>query len=418
MPQSGGTVQAFAITTRGPAMLSDDYADEYQMPHETLPADTREELSGRGFNRRQVGRIAMILGGGTAMASFGRPALAQQSGPAAVGAVRIASNECWTGPFAEGAAAAAMAVKEGNRYEPDNDHARLAATVAEVEGVPQDHILTWPGSSDPLNRVVVSFCSPERGLVTADPSYEQAWRTSQWLGVPLQRVPLTADHRHDVRAMLAADPKAGLYYICSPNNPTGTLTPLADIVWLAENKPKDAVLVVDEAYIHFADTPSAAGLAASRDDVIVLRTFSKMFGMAGMRLGLTFANPALYDRMMRYDGQQVTFMVPMTAVACGTACLPLAGKIAARRAEMVAVREETLAHMQARGIPTIASHANMFMADWGTLGTPAEMQAKFMEHNVQIGRSWDALPTMSRITVGSAADMQAFRLALDRILMG
>ena len=394
------------------------YAGDCDFIDTALPADRQEELSGRGFNRRQIGRIAIMLGGGAAMASFGRPALAQQSGPAVVGAVRIASNECWTGPFSEGVAAAAMMASQGNRYEPDNNHAKLAAAVAEVEGLPEDRILAWPGSSDPLNRVVVTFCSPERGLVTANPSYEQAWRTSEWLGVPLSRVPLTADHRHDVRAMLAADPRAGLYYVCSPNNPTGTVTPIEDIVWLAQNKPKDAVLVVDEAYIHFSGTPSAAALAASRDDVIVLRTFSKLFGMAGMRLGLTFAHPALYERMMRYDGEQVTFMVPMTAIACGTASLPLAAKIAARRDQMIAVREETLDHMKKRGIATIGSQANMFMADWGALGTPADMQQKFLDQGVQIGRSWDAWPTMSRITIGSAEDMQTFRLALDRILMG
>lgn len=389
----------------------------HDQDHDMPDTEAAEELRARGYNRRQIGRIAMMLGGGAAMASFGRPAAAQQSGPAVVGAVRIASTECWTGPFSEGVAAAAMLAREGNRYEPDNDHARLTAAVAEVEGLPEDHILAWPGSSDPLNRVVVTFCSPERGLVTANPSYEQSWRTSDWLGVPLKRVPLTADYRHDVRAMLAANPQAGLYYVCSPNNPTGTVTPLEDIVWLAENKPKDAVLVVDEAYIHFAGTPSAAPLAASRDDVIVLRTFSKLFGMAGMRLGLTFANPALYERMMRYDGQQVTFMVPMTAIACGTASLKLADKIAARRAEMIAVREETLAHLKSRGIPTVGSQANMFMADWGSIATPADMQEKFLSHGVQIGRSWDAWPTMSRITVGSAEDMQKFRLALDKILM-
>ena len=121
---------------------------------------------------------------------------------------------------------------------------------------------------------------------------------------------------------------------------------------------------------------------------------------------------------MRYDGEQVTFMVPMTAIACGTASLPLAAKIAARRDQMIAVREETLDHMKKRGIATIGSQANMFMADWGALGTPADMQQKFLDQGVQIGRSWDAWPTMSRITIGSAEDMQTFRLALDRILMG
>lgn len=378
--------------------------------------DFASDLAARGYSRRQMGRIAALLGGGVALGSA-MPAMGQQAAKAAVGAVRIGANECWTGPLKPGAQAAMAIVSEGNRYEPDGEHAKLFAAVNAVEGVPVERILAWPGSSDPLLRTAVTFGSPKRGIVTADPTYEAIWRTADYIGAKLTRVPLTKDYAHDVKAMLAADPDAGLYYICSPNNPTGTLTPIEDIVWLAENKPKDAVLLVDEAYIHFSGTANAAQLAATRDDVIVMRTFSKLFGMAGMRLGLTFASPALYEKMMSYDGGQVTNMLPMTAVACGTASLPLAGQIAARRAEMIAVRDKTIAHIRSRGLTVLpGSHANMFMVEWKD-ATPKEMMAKFMAQGVQIGRSWTAYPQMSRISVGSAADMEKFRIALDKIIM-
>ena len=318
------------------------------------------------------------------------------------------------GPFPVGVAAAARIAATGNRYEPDEEHAKLFAAVAAVEGVPANSVVAWPGSSDPVNRAAITFASPSRGIVTGNPSYEQIWRTGAWLGAKVTRVPLNAAYAHDVRAMLAADPHAGLYYVVSPNNPTGTLTPIADIEWLAANKPKDAVLVVDEAYIHWADAPNAARLAAGRDDVIVLRTFSKLFGMAGMRLGLTIANPALHARMMRYDGGQVTAMLPMTAVACGTASLPEAALIASRRAEMIRNREAAIARVTARGFKVIpGSSANMFMVDWGR---PAgEMQAKLLAEGVQIGRSWDVWPNVGRVTVGSAAEMAAFARAVERV---
>lgn len=386
------------------------------MTMDLLDREAREELQDRGYSRRQLGRIAMLLGAGAAVTQLSSGAQAQQSAKALVGAVRIGSNECWTGPFPEGVHAASAIAAVGNRYEPDNEHAKLAAAVAQVEGITPECILAWPGSSDPLNRAVVTFCSPQKGLVTANPTYEQSWRTAQWLQIKPTRVALTPDYRHDVKAMLAADPNAGLYYICSPNNPTGTLTPIADIEWLLANKPKDSVVLVDEAYIHFAGTQSAAKLACTRNDVIVMRTFSKLFGMAGMRLGLTIAHPDLSKRMMRYDGGQVTNMLPMTAVACGTAVLPLAEKIAARRAEMIAVREETLAHVKKRGLKYIPSQANMFMVDWGTGKDPKAMQAAMVAQGVQIGRSWEAYPTMSRVTVGSADDMVKFRSALDTVL--
>ncbi|KKW91052.1 pyridoxal phosphate-dependent aminotransferase [Sphingobium chungbukense] len=375
-----------------------------------------EDLIERGWSRRDVGRIAAFLGGAAMLAQH-EAAFAQQAAKAVVGAVRIGANECWTGPLPAGAEAARAIVDQGNRYEPDNDHAKLYAAVAAVEGVPVERITAWPGSSDPLNRTTVAFASPKRGIVTGNPTYETIWRTGAWLGAKVTRVPLTADYRHDVKAMLAADPDAGLYYICSPNNPTGTITPVEDIKWLAENKPKDAILLIDEAYIHFAATPSAISLAARRDDVIVLRTFSKLFGMAGMRLGLTIGAPELLARMTRYDGKQVTENLPMTAVACGIASLTLADQIKARRAQMIAVREETLTHIAKRGLKIVpGSQANMFMVEWKDK-SPKEMMEAFLAQNVQIGRSWEVYPTMSRISVGSAEDMQKFRLALDKILM-
>jgi histidinol-phosphate aminotransferase len=393
-------------------MMTDDTMIAAPMPSAAM----REELTERGYRRRDFARIAALLGGGVAMA-HAAPGFAQQAAKAVVGAVRIGANECWTGPLPAGAQAAMQIVSQGNRYEPNDNHQKLFDAVALVEGVPAERVTAWPGSSDPLNRVAVTFASPTRGIVTADPTYEAIWRTGAWLGSKVTKVPLTADYRHDVRGMLAADPNAGLYYVCSPNNPTGTITPIEDLVWLAENKPKDAVLLIDEAYIHFAGTANAAKLAATRDDVVVMRTFSKLFGMAGMRLGLTIADKGLHDRMMRYDGQQVTGMLPMTAVACGTASLPLADQIAARRAEMTAVREETLAHIAKRGLTYLpGSRANMFMVDWKTR-SPKEMMAAFLEQGVQIGRSWTAFPTMSRVSVGSAEDMQKFRLALDKILL-
>ena len=371
------------------------------------------DLLDRGYSRRQLAKATALLGAGAA-AIRATGALAQQAAKPVAGAVRIGANECRTGPFPIAAEAGFKLVTEGNRYEPDNEHQKLFDAVSAVEGIPVDRIVAWPGSSDPLSRVAVAFASPTRGIVTANPTYEAIWRTGDWLGAKVTKVPLTKDYAHDVKAMLAADPNAGLYYICSPNNPTGTVTPVADIQWLADNKPKDAILVVDEAYIHWTEIGTAAKMAATRDDVIVLRTFSKLFGMAGMRLGLTFAAPALMEKMMRYDGGQVTAMLPMTAVACGTVSVAQADLIKARRAEMIANREKAIAFLTKKKIKVIpGSHANMFMIDWGKPAKP--MADALLAENVQIGRSWPIWPNVSRVSVGSAADMDAFCAAVDKV---
>jgi histidinol-phosphate aminotransferase len=392
-----------------------------------LSHEAKEDLLARGYSRRQFGRVSALLGiqaiAATSTLAVPRGAAlaaTRASGspiPNLQGMVRIGSNECWTGPFPAAATAGARMVQHGNRYEPSDLRQQLIENVSAVEKVPVSHILPWPGSSDPLARTVVTFCSPTRGLVTANPTFEEAWAVADWLKIKVSKVELRPENNYavNVKAMLAADPNAGVYYVCSPNNPTGTVTPVADIAWLVENKPAGSIVLVDEAYLHFAGTPSAAYLAAQDKDVVVLRTFSKIFGMAGLRLGLSMARPDLHQKMMRYDGQMQSGALSVVALAAGGASVLLASDIVSRRGEMIAAREATFAHLQARGIHHLPSNANMFMVDWGK--PAAEMKTAFAAQNIDIGRSWTVWPTRSRITVGSASDMKSFCSALDRIMV-
>ncbi|WP_336985068.1 pyridoxal phosphate-dependent aminotransferase [Asaia sp. HN128] len=388
-----------------------------------LTQEAKEDLLERGYSRRHFGRLTTLLGMSAALTQFGSSAFAAIKAPGDdpfVGhpdMVRIGSNECWTGPFPSAVIAGQAQVPFGNRYEPDHLRSTLLRTASSVENISEEHILPWPGSSDPLCRSVVTFCSPERGLVTANPTYEAAWRTADWMKIKLTRVPLSAHNGYatDVRAMLKADPHAGAYYICSPNNPTGTVTPLEDIAWLADNKPAGSVIIVDEAYIHFSGAPSAISLVKQGKDVIILRTFSKMFAMAGLRLGLSFARPDLHKRMMRYDGPNMTSMLNIVALAAGTVSLTQTDAIKARRDEMIAARSMTFDHLAKRNIRIVpGSQANMFLVDWKK--PASQMKTAFAAKKVEIGRNWDIWPTMSRVSIGSMKDMDAFCAALDQIL--
>lgn len=378
----------------------------------SLKEETQQDLTDRGFSRRDFGRIAALLGiGASAPSMLAPPARAQApAGQAAASSIiRIGANECWTGPFPEGIRAGAQAMAEGNRYDPDHLNDKLVDVVAKVEGLPKTHIRTWPGSSGPLVSIVAAFCSPEKGLVTADPTFEAAWWTADYLKARLVKVPQPVGQGTDVKAMLAAYPDAALYYVCSPNNPTGTVTPLADIQWLLAHKPAGSVVLVDEAYIHFSDAQTAAQLVPGRKDLIVLRTFSKLFGMAGVRLGLTFADPDLQDRIGLYNAAAPGLAI--TAMACGAAVYDRADLIKARKAAMIAAREETIDWLTRKGIVVQpGSQANMFMVDWKK---PAkDVQKSLMAQNVAIGRSWAIWPNVSRVTVGSADEMAAFRAAV------
>ncbi len=388
------------------------------MNTQSLADEAQDDLLHRGYSRRQLLRIATVFGAGalTIAATAGRPAWASGGipDPPPDSKVRIGSNECWTGPMAPGQAAAAEIISSSNRYAPKDQRGDFIKAVMQVEKVPYDHVAPWPGSSDPLSRSVVTFCSPARGLVTADPTFELAGRTAEWLGVPVKRVPLTPDYTHDVKAMLAADPNAGLYYVCSPNNPTGTVTPLADIEWLVANKPAGSLVLIDEAYTHFAGVPTASYMAAAGKDVIVMRTFSKIFGMAGMRMGYVMTRPDIIEKMMRYDGGMQSGALPLPSLACATASLTAADLIAGRRAEMREARAMALDHLKKRKLRVIRTDANMFMVDWRTRRAP-DMKAAFRTQSVDIGRSWPIWPTVSRVTVGSMSDMEAFCAALDKV---
>jgi histidinol-phosphate/aromatic aminotransferase/cobyric acid decarboxylase-like protein len=199
-------------------------------------------------------------------------------------AVRISTNENPLGPCKEGLEAIAKVAPLGGRYSPNGETMDLTRTIAEVEGVSVDNVQVTAGSSDPLHRTTCAFTSPTRSWVMANPGYGGG--APAFIGSKVVRVPLRADYSHDVEAMIKADPDAGVYYVCNPNNPTGTLTPRKDIEYLLANKKSDAVVVVDEAYIHFSNNAKpASDLVAAGKDVVVLRTFSKAYGMAGLRQG-------------------------------------------------------------------------------------------------------------------------------------
>src|SRR5262249_31212870 len=180
--------------------------------------------------------------------------------------------------------------------------ASVEALAADV-GLPASHVLPTAGSSDPLHRAVLAFASPARPLVVADPGYEAPERAARFLGAKVIPVPLRKDYAHDCRAMAKADPAAGVIYVCNPNNPTGSVTGKEDLDDLVANQPRGCVVLVDEAYIHFASSAaSAVGHVAAGKDVIVLRSFSKLYGMAGLRAGAALARPELLERLRGYGG--------------------------------------------------------------------------------------------------------------------
>lgn len=221
-------------------------------------------------------------------------------------------NESPYGPSAKARAAMQRAAALCGRYDYDAQDA-LVGLFAKQNGIPAECVHAYCGSRQPLQYAVAAFTGKERGLVIADPSYDSVVGAAQAQGAKVAAVPLDTEAAHDIERMLAAAQRdAGLIYICNPNNPTGTLTPHERIVRAIERKPERSVVLVDEAYIHFSDAPSVVGLAVQRQDVLVLRTFSKLYGMAGARLGLAIGHPQLLARLERFGGHNVVPRRPPT----------------------------------------------------------------------------------------------------------
>src|SRR6185312_5508571 len=304
MPLEPGTMKA-APSSPATDTESKNLSGRIRMT-KLISEEAKDDLLGRGYSRRQMMRAAMMFSGAAAATAFTlSPEMAVAQQDLASAKVRIGQNECWTGPMPPGAAAAAAAIPVSNRYSPNDEQGKLVKAISQIENVPEDHIMTWPGSNEALARSIVAFCSPTKSLVQADPTYETCGRAAKFLTVAIKNVPLKADYSHDIRAMSTTDGNAGVIYVCNPNNPTGTMTPNSEIEWLVDNKPAGSIVVIDEAYIHWTrDYPNntLSHLAAAGKDVLVMRTFSKIFGMAGMRIGYTMGRPELLAKLKLHDG--------------------------------------------------------------------------------------------------------------------
>jgi histidinol-phosphate aminotransferase len=380
-----------------------------------LNQEVQESLLSRGFSRRHFSRIVSMMGAGVALPFYNEAMLAQTASgaynvvPADV--VRINGNENPLGPCPEAVEAANKITKYLNRYQPTNELEQFRNTVAESEGLKPENIAAFAGSSDPLHRITLAFTSPTRSLVMGDPGYEASGRAADFIGAKVHRVPLRSDYSHDVKAMVAADPKAGLFYICNPNNPTGTVTSKEDLEWLLVNKPKDSILLLDEAYIHFSNAEMGSPWVAQGKDVIVLRTFSKAYGMAGLRMGMALARPDLLAKMAPYGAGG---FLPMTGVVAATASIKTAGLVPARRKANAETRESVFNFLEQKKFAYVPSATNFFMLEAKRPGK--ELANAMFKEKVLIGRTWPAWPTKVRVTIGSAEEMKRFQSALLKVM--
>ncbi len=335
--------------------------------------------------------------------------------------VIISSNENPLGPAQSALSAISTTAMLGGRYHFEESQKTIEVfnqlfDLKSGSGRGGGYSALFPGSGGPLDLALMSNIGPDKPLVYGDPSYEQGPGAARTMKAPMFPVPLTATYAHDVKAMVAAHPSPGAYYIVNPNNPTGTMTPKADIVWLLENKPKGSVVIVDEAYFHFSNDESCIDLVAQDKDIIVMRTFSKIYGMAGLRAGFAVARPDLLQKFQTVApaGRSLA-SISITSAAAARASLQDKDLVSLRRKINADVRSDTLEFLTKKGYKIIpGSQANFFMVDVKRPGR--DFGALMMKENVAIGRTWPALPTYVRVTVGTKDEMAKFQTAFVKCM--
>jgi histidinol-phosphate aminotransferase len=381
-----------------------------------MPSPSSDPVACSGLSRRNFLRIAAAT---SALASVpilneSRLAFAQRPRFADPNkGIHIDANENPLGPSDSARKAIAEIIPKGGRYEFPMQM-DLAETFAKMEGLPPDTVDVYAGSSEPLHYTVLAFTSKDKPLVIGDPGYEAPMWAAAIAGAPVIKVPL-ADPKgaaaHDVKAMLAASTTPGVIYICNPNNPTGTITPQAEIEYLIANAPKDTVVMIDEAYIHLSDAPSSLQLVKDGKNVIILRTFSKLYGMAGIRMGFAIGRPDLLKKIASFGGQN---SMPITAVAAAKASLMDTDLVPSRKKLIGEIRVENLAWLKSEGYSVTPSVSNCFMLDVRRPGK--EVYAAMAQKDVYIGRIWPAWPNCVRVTVGTREEMAMFQKTFKEVM--
>lgn len=366
-------------------------------------------LTRRGF----VG----VMAAGFAQAGLARRPPVETSGIGAQpGTVWLNANEYPEGPPPVSIAAMTRALSASNRYHYD-EFASFYATLAKSLKLEATNIQVGAGSSEVLHCAVDAFVAPTKPFITGWPSFDWGPELAVAKRCPVVKIPLKSDYSADVKLMAreAARAGGGLIYICNPNNPTSSITPTPDILWLSENLPPQTYLLVDEAYIHFTDLTEAESAMSlvrnGKKNVIVSRTFSKIYGMAGVRVGFVAAPPELITRMTPYRNNVIS-IIGVRAVLAALELGP--SLIEERRARIALTRSDLTQWCRKKEIKYIEPHANFILLDTGRDIT--KVSAALVAKGVVPGRPFPACGTMIRISIGGESDMAKFKSAFGEVL--
>jgi histidinol-phosphate aminotransferase len=322
------------------------------------------------------------------------------------GMIRIDSNENPNGPGQHVFDAIRRHLDESNRYPVLGEDALIDA-ICKAQGVKAENVILGCGSGEVLRAAVLGFTSPSRGLVSPDPTFEAPANFAKFLGHPVMSPPVDAKLRLDLDAMRDAARGAGLVYLCNSNNPTATVHSKADVASFIEQVNRvspETTILVDEAYHEYVESPAygtVIPLALANRQVLVARTFSKVFGMAGLRAGYLIGHP---DTLKKAASWVMGSNVNQLALVAATTAIADAKHIADEQRKNREARAFTRTFFERAGYTVHAAEANFFMVDLHR--DAKEFKLACAKRNVAIGRKFASLPTHARISVGTMPEMK------------
>jgi histidinol-phosphate aminotransferase len=375
---------------------------------------------GDAMNTISISRrdFARLLGAGAAAAvvrpslSFAKPTQSITTPLGEGGIVRLSANENPYGPSSKAFQAMTDSFGLACRY-PDEHNNVLIDKLAKLNGVNHDQILLGDGSGEILKLCAETFTGPQNGkLVAADPTFEAILNNASANGAEVVKVPLTSSFQHDLPKMRDSA-KAGLIYVCNPNNPTASITPKEELRdFIATTSPQTMILV-DEAYFHYADSPdyeSVIPLVKDHPNLIVSRTFSKIYGMAGLRCGYCVAQKETIDRLRK---NQMWDSVNCMALAAATVSLDDLDHVPNGQRLNREAKTFVISELDKMGYEQIPSQANFIMFDCKRPVVPLIQAMK--ERKVHVGRLFPALPNHMRLTIGKKSEMESFIEAFKHV---
>jgi histidinol-phosphate aminotransferase len=330
------------------------------------------------------------------------------------GAVKLSSNENPRPPHPKIIAAVVAALGESNRY-PVSGSPELTRALARRHGVSPEQVVVGNGSNELIDLIVRAFVAPHENVVYPVPSFIVYGLIPKICGCTGVGVPCR-DYRLDLAAMRAAvDKDTRVVFVCNPNNPTSTYVTASEVTAFLDSLPGDVLAVMDEAYIDYVDAPDfpdSLSLLSGRDNVVVLRTFSKFFAIAGVRVGYALAHPVVVDAIHRV---RQPFNVSRLAQAAGLAALACTDDLASYARETIAERARVREAILALGLACPASQTNFVFADLGA--SDLDLFAALSARGVIVRRlgQFGAARNTYRITIGTPAENDALIASLRAV---